>query len=238
MKASKRYLSVLEKVEKEKIYAPLEAIRLAKETSKAKFDEAVEVHIQLGVDPRQADQQVRGSLILPHGTGKSMRVAVFAQGEKAKEAEQAGADFVGGNELAEKIQKGWTDFDAAVSTPDMMAAVGKLGKILGPRGLMPNPKTGTVTFEVAKAVKDIKAGKVEYRLDKFGIVHTVIGKASFSDQALLENYASLIDEIVRAKPAVAKGRYLKSVAIAATMGPGIKVDSSKTRISYEEEAAS
>ena len=237
MRASKGYLATAAKVEKDKQYLPLEAIVLAKGTARAKFDETIEAHIQLGVDPRQADQQVRGSVVLPNGTGKSMRVVVFAQGEKAKEAENAGADFVGGNELAEKIQKGWTDFDAAVSTPDMMATVGKLGKILGPRGLMPNPKTGTVTFEVEKAVKDIKAGKVEYRLDKFGIVHVVIGKASFSDQGLFENYAALLDEIMRAKPASAKGRYLKSIYLSATMGPGIKVDSSKTRLSYEEEAA-
>lgn len=237
MKASKGYALSLAKVEKDKIYSPLEALTLVKETSRAKFDETIEVHIHLGVDPRQSDQQVRGSVLLPHGTGKSMRVVVFAQGEKVKEAENAGADFVGGDELAEKIQKGWTDFDAAVSTPDMMSTVGKLGKILGPRGLMPNPKTGTVTFEVEKAINDIKAGKVEYRVDKFAIIHTVVGKASFSDQALLENYAALLDEIVRAKPAAAKGRYLKSIYLAATMGPGVKVDPTKTKLSYEEEAA-
>lgn len=234
MRAGKSYKESLAKVEQERVFSPIEAVRLAKETARAKFDESVEVHILLGIDSRQADQQVRGSVVLPHGTGKTMRVVVFAQGDKAKEAESAGADFVGGNDLAEKIQNGWTDFDAAVSTPDMMATVGKIGKILGPRGLMPNPKTGTVTFDVDRAVKDIKAGKVEYRVDKFNIVHTVIGKTSFSEQALLENYAALIEEVVRAKPSAAKGRYLMSISLADTMGPGIKVDTTKTKVFYEE----
>lgn len=237
MKVSKSYKEQSEKVDREKLYSPLEALNLVRETSRAKFDESIEAHIRLGIDPRQSDQQVRGSVVLPHGTGKQVRVVVFAQGEKAKEAEEAGADHVGGEDLAEKIRKGWTDFDAAVSTPDMMATVGKLGKILGPRGLMPNPKTGTVTFEVAKAVNDIKAGKIEYRVDKFAIIHTVIGKASFSEKDLLENYATLLDELIKVKPAAAKGRYLKSIYFASTMGPGVNVDTTKTKISLEEEAA-
>ncbi len=235
MVVGKRYKEQLNKVEKDKTYAPNEAVALAKDTSQTKFDESIEAHIRLGVDSKQSDQQVRGSVVLPNGTGQDVKVAVFAQGEKAKEAEEAGADFVGGDDLAEKIKKGWMDFDAAVSTPDMMATVGKIGKILGPRGLMPNPKTGTVTFEISKAVKDIKAGKVEYRLDKYSIIHTIIGKASFSEKALLENYGVLLEEIVKAKPASAKGRYIESITLASTMGPGIKVDISKTKILVEEE---
>ena len=214
MKVGKKMAAARAKVERDKLYAPREAVRLAKETAGAKFDETVEVHIRLGVDPRQADQQVRGTVVLPHGTGKTARVAVFAQGEKAREAEEAGADAVGGDDLVEKVEKGWLDFDTAVATPDMMGKVGKLGKLLGPRGLMPNPKAGTVTFEVAKAVKDIKGGKVEYRLDKFAIMHLVIGKASFEERQLVENYEALLDEIIRVKPGAAKGKYLKTISLS------------------------
>jgi large subunit ribosomal protein L1 len=223
----KKYRKAAESVDKTKVYAPAEAVALAKQTATAKFDETIEAHIKLGIDPRQADQQVRGTVVLPHGSGQSKRVIAFAQGDKAREAESAGADVVGGEDLAEKIQGGWLEFDAAVATPDMMSVVGKLGKILGPRGLMPNPKTGTVTMDVGQAVSEIKAGKVEYRVDKFGISHVVIGKASFTEEQLLENYNALIEEIVRAKPSAAKGRYLKSIAVASTMGPGIHVESGK-----------
>ncbi len=226
-KPGKNYREGSALVDKDKVYPPSEAVHLVKETARAKFDETVEAHIRLGIDPRKADQQVRGSLTLPHGTGKEKRVAVFAQGDKAREAEAAGADIVGGEDLAAKVQAGEMDFDATVATPDMMGIVGRLGKILGPRGLMPNPKAGTVTMDVAGAVKDIKAGKVEYRVDKFGISHVVIGKASFSEDALLENYSALMEEITRAKPSAAKGRYIKSVSIAATMGPGVRVESGK-----------
>lgn len=235
MRKSKRYQEAIEKVEKEKNYVPFEAIQLVKENATAKFDETIEAHIKLGVDPRKAEQMVRGTVVLPHGTGKKVRVVVFAQGEKAKEAETAGADVVGGNELVEKVQKGWLEFDAAVATPDIMGAVGKLGKILGPRGLMPNPKIGTVTFDVGKAVKDIKAGKIEYKVDKSGIVHVPLGKASFSKEALIENYVSLLEEIIRAKPAAAKGRYLRSISITSTMGPGIKVDTTKVTNLMEKQ---
>ncbi|MBI4744901.1 MAG: 50S ribosomal protein L1 [Actinobacteria bacterium] len=214
------------------MYSPLEAFRLVKESAKAKFDETIEAHINLGVDPRQAEQQVRGTVVLPHGTGKKVKVGVFAQGDKAKEAEEAGADWVGVEELAEKVKSGWSDFDKLVATPDVMATVGKLGRILGAR--MPNPKSGTVTFDVGKAVKEIKAGKIEYRLDKYGIIHLVIGKASFSDKALVENYSVAINEIIRAKPAVAKGRYLKNITVSSTMGLGLKVDTNKTRDLFEE----
>lgn len=227
MKKGKKYRQAAESVDRTKLYPPAEALALAKQTATAKFDETIEVHVKLGIDPRQADQQVRGTIVLPHGTGSSKRVAVFAQGDKAREAEQAGADVVGGEDLAERIQGGWFNFDAAVATPDMMSVVGKLGKVLGPRGLMPNPKTGTVTMDVGKAVSEIKAGKVEYRVDKFGISHVVVGKASFSEEQLIENYTALMEEIVRAKPAAAKGRYLKSVAVASTMGPGVHIDTGK-----------
>lgn len=233
IRGSKRYLESVKKIE-EKLYLPVEAIKILKESSPAKFDETVEVHIRLGVDPKQADQQVRGTVVLPHGTGKTVRVAVFAQGEKASEAEAAGADFVGAQDLADKVQKGWTDFDAAVATPDVMAIVGKIGKILGPRGLMPNPKTGTVTFDIEKAVKDIKAGKIEYRVDKFGIIHTVIGKVSFDEKKLIENYQLLLDEVIRVKPSASKGKYIHNITIAATMGPGIKIDPTKTHDFLEE----
>lgn len=227
MRQGKKYREALARVDSDRVYPPEEALRLVKQTAKAKFDETIEAHIRLGVDPRKADQQVRGTVVLPHGSGKTKRVAVFAQGDKAREAEQAGADVVGGEDLAQKIQGGWFDFDSAVATPDMMGVVGRLGKILGPRGLMPNPKAGTVTNDVAGAVRDIKAGKVEYRVDKFGISHVVIGKASFSEDSLLENYNALMEEIARAKPSAAKGRYIKSISVASTMGPGIKVESGR-----------
>lgn len=219
----KKYADSAKLIERDKLYPVAEAVRLVKETAKAKFDETVEAHIRLGVDPRHADQQVRGTVVLPHGTGKTVRVAVFAKGEKAKEAEESGADFVGAEDLAEKITGGWTDFDVAVATPDMMGIVGKLGRILGPRGLMPNPKTGTVTMDIAKAIKEIKAGKVEYRVDKAGIIHVPIGKASFEEEKLAGNFRTLMGAIVKAKPAAAKGTYLKKISLAATMGPGVKV---------------
>jgi len=229
MKRSKRYKEIVEKVDVDKLYSPMEAINLVKESANTKFDETIEVHIKLGVDSRKADQQVRGTVVLPYGTGKEVRVAVFAQGEKAQEASEAGADFVGAADLVEKVKGGWTDFDIAVATPDMMSNVGKLGKILGSKGLMPNPKSGTVTFDVGRAVKDIKAGKVEYRLDKTNNVHVIIGKASFSEKDLIDNYGVFLEEIIKAKPAAAKGKYLKGITITSTMGPGIKVDSTKTK---------
>jgi len=229
MKRSKRYKEIVKKVDVEKLYIPMEAIYLVKENANTKFDETIEVHIKLGVDSRKADQQVRGTVVLPHGTGKEVRVAVFAQGEKVQEASEAGADFVGAADLVEKVKGGWTDFDIAVATPDMMSNVGKLGKILGSKGLMPNPKSGTITFDVGRAVKDIKAGKVEYRLDKTNNVHVIIGKAGFSEKDLIENYGVFLEEIVKAKPAAAKGKYLKGITITSTMGPGIKVDSTKIK---------
>ena len=229
MKIGKRLREVRTKVDKDIVYAPLGAVRLAKELSTAKFDETVETHFRLGIDTRQAEQQVRGSVSLPNGTGKNVRVAVFASGEKAREAEAAGADVVGDDDLIGKISGGFLDFDATVATPDMMAKVGRLGKILGTRGLMPNPKPGTVTMDVGRVVKELKAGKVEYRADKFGIAHVGIGKASFTAEQLVENYGAVLDEIVRAKPSSSKGRYIKSITIATTMGPGIKVDTTRTR---------
>jgi large subunit ribosomal protein L1 len=228
-KHGKRYRDSAAKVEKDKLHTPLEATRLAAAVTTAKFDETVEAHFRLGIDTRQADQQVRGSVSLPNGTGKTVRVAVFAEGDKAREAEAAGADVVGSDDLVAKIQGGFLDFDATVATPDQMSKVGKLGKILGTRGLMPNPKLGTVTQDVGRVVKELKAGKVEYRADKFGIAHVGIGKVSFTPQALVENYGSVLDEILRAKPAGAKGKYIKSITIATTMGPGIPVDPSKVR---------
>jgi large subunit ribosomal protein L1 len=234
MRHGKKYTTALAKVDANRFYSPLEAVRLLKEVAPAKFDETVEVHFRLGVDTRQADQQVRGTVSLPNGTGKSVRVAVFAQGEKAKEAEAAGADIVGADDLVERIQGGFLDFDATVATPDMMAKVGKLGRILGTRGLMPNPKLGTVTMDVERVVRELKAGKVEYRADKFGIAHIGIGKVSFGEQALVENYGAVADEIMRAKPAASKGRYLKSVTLASTMGPGIPLDPGRTRSVSEE----
>ena len=223
-KRSKKYREALEKVVANKEYPLNEAIKLAKEISFADFDETFEIAMRLGVNPKYADQMVRGTLVLPHGTGKTVRVAVVASGEKQKEAQTAGADEVGGEDLIEKIQGGWLDFDALVATPDMMRHVGKLGRVLGPRGLMPNPKTGTVTFEVANAVKEVKAGRIEYKVDKTGIVHNAVGKKSFDEQQLLENATSYISALIKAKPAAVKGRYIKSVFVSTTMGPGIKID--------------
>ncbi len=234
MTRGKKFEAAAKAVERDHLYTPLEALRLAKEVAPAKFDETVEVHFRLGIDTRQADQQVRGSVSLPQGTGKTVRVAVFAQGEKAKEAEEAGADVIGADDLVERISGGFLDFDATVATPDMMAKVGRLGKILGTRGLMPNPKLGTVTMDVARVVKELKAGRVEYRADKYGIAHVGIGKKSFSTEALVENYGALLDEILRAKPSSSKGRYIKSITVSTTMGPGIKVDPLKTRNLLEE----
>ncbi|MDY0323796.1 MAG: 50S ribosomal protein L1 [Candidatus Carbobacillus sp.] len=225
-KHGKRYLEALKKIDRTKAYTPDEALQLVKETSTTKFDATVEVAVRLGVDVRKADQQVRGAVVLPRGTGKTVRVIVFAKGEKAKEAEAAGADVVGDDDLVQKIQGGWMDFDVAVATPDMMASVGKLGKVLGPRGLMPNPKTGTVTQDVTRAIQEIKAGKVEYRTDKQGNVHVPIGKVSFTTEALKENFLAVIEALKRAKPAAAKGVYLKNVTVTSTMGPGVKVDTS------------
>lgn len=224
-KKGKNYKASLEKFDKAKLHEVDEAMKLVTETSKAKFDETIEAHIRLGVDGRHADQQVRGAIVLPNGTGKDVRVLVFAKGPKAEEAEAAGADYVGAEELAQKIQnENWFDFDVVVATPDMMGVVGRLGRVLGPKGLMPNPKSGTVTMDLTKALAEIKAGKVEYRLDKQNIVHTVIGKASFGQEKLEENFRVLIDAIIKAKPSAAKGQYLKSVVITSTMGPGIKVN--------------
>ena len=227
-KMGKNYIESAKLVDKNALYTPAESMDLAIKTSKAKFDETIEVHVRLGVDPRHADQQVRGAVVLPHGTGKTVKVLVFAKGDKAKEAEAAGADFVGAEELVDKIQKeNWFDFDVVVATPDMMGVVGRLGRVLGPKGLMPNPKSGTVTFDVAKALSDIKAGKVEYRVDKTAIVHVGIGKKSFGAEKLQDNFHTLMEAIVKAKPAAAKGQYIKSVTVASTMGPGVKVNPTK-----------
>jgi large subunit ribosomal protein L1 len=229
MQHSKGYRKVADLVDKTKLYAPVEAVKLAKETSPTKFDATVEVAMRLGVDPRKADQMVRGTVNLPHGTGKTVRVIAFASGEKAAEAEAAGADVVGSDELVARIQEGWLDFDAAIATPDQMAKIGRIARILGPRGLMPNPKTGTVTMDVAKAVTDIKGGKITFRVDKHSNLHLIIGKASFSETQLIENYAAALDEIMRAKPSAAKGKYLRKVNLSTTMGPGIPVDPNVTR---------
>jgi large subunit ribosomal protein L1 len=229
MQHGKRYRQARAQIDRERLYTPLEAIRLLKSFDATKFDETVEVHFNTGLNVRHADQQLRGTLMLPHGTGKEVRIAVFAEGEKAKEAEDAGADVVGAADLAQQIEGGFDDFDVAIATPDMMGTVGKLGRILGPRGKMPNPKTGTVTFDIAKAVRDAKAGKLEYRTDRGANVHVTLGKKSFDERALLENYAAVLDEIVRAKPAAAKGRYLQNVTLTSSMGPGIKIDPSRTR---------
>lgn len=226
-KCSRRHKELMEKFDRKKLYDPKSAFELVKELSSVKFDETVELHARLGVNPKHADQNLRGTVVLPHGTGRTVRVAVFAKGEKAKEAQEAGADFVGAEDLAEKIEAGWMDFDVAVATPDMMSVVGRLGRILGPQGLMPNPKTGTVTFEVGKAINEIKAGRIEYRVDKAGIVHLPIGKVSFTVEALLDNFKEIMDTLVRERPAAAKGKYLKSVVISSTMGPGIKIDDSE-----------
>jgi large subunit ribosomal protein L1 len=235
-KHGKRYRDSAAQIEKDKLHTPLEATKLAAAVTTAKFDETVEAHFRLGIDTRHADQQIRGSVSLPNGTGKSVRVAVFAEGDKAREAEAAGADIVGSDDLVTKIQGGFLDFDATVATPDQMSKVGKLGKILGTRGLMPNPKLGTVTQDVGRVVAELKAGKVEYRADKFGIAHVGIGRVSFTPQALVENYSAVLDEIIRAKPASAKGKYIKSITIATTMGPGIPVDPTKVRGLLEEVA--
>lgn len=228
-KHGKNFRAAAEKVEKFKLYTPLEAVKLVKEVAPAKFDETVEAHFRLGIDTRKADQNIRGSISLPHGTGKTVRVAVFAEGEKAREAEEAGADVIGSDELVAAIQGGEINFDAAIATPNMMAKVGRIGKILGPRGLMPNPKLGTVTMDVAKMVGELKAGRVEYRADRYGICHVPLGRVSFDDQKLVENYAALYTEILRVKPSSAKGRYVKSIALSSTMGPGVKVDPSIQR---------
>jgi len=236
MKRSKNWRKGAELITKDELYAPLAAMRLVKQTATTKFDPTVDVAFVLGVDPRKADQMVRSTVNLPHGTGKTARVLVFAGGEKAEEARAAGADHVGADDLLEKVAGGWTDFDSVVATPDMMGKVGRLGKVLGPRGLMPNPKTGTVTMDVAKAVADIKGGKIEFRVDKHANLHVIIGKASFTDLQLTENYAAVLDEVLRVKPSSSKGRYIRKIAVSATMGPGIQVDSSITRNLTEESA--
>ncbi|HEY2985977.1 MAG TPA: 50S ribosomal protein L1 [Jatrophihabitantaceae bacterium] len=234
MKRSKAYRQVAELIDPEKIYSPLEAVKIAKQASPTKFDATVEAAMRLGVDPRKADQMVRGTVSLPHGTGKTVRVIVFATGDKAEEARAAGADKVGSDDLIAEITEGFLDFDAAIATPDQMAKVGRIARVLGPRGLMPNPKTGTVTPDVAKAVSDIKGGKISFRVDKQSNLHLIIGKASFTAEQLVENYAAALDEVLRAKPSSAKGRYLKKVTFATTMGPGIPVDVSRTRNLLEE----
>lgn len=237
MKRSKAYRAAAEKIDPAKSYAPLEAVRLAKASAKAKYDETVEVAMRLGVDPRKADQMVRGTVNLPHGTGKVSRVLVFANGDKAEAAREAGADHVGSDELLEKVAGGWLDFDAVVATPDMMGKVGRLGKVLGPRGLMPNPKTGTVTMDTAKAVTDIKGGKIEFRVDKHANLHFIIGKASFDEKSLVENYATALDEILRLKPSSSKGRYIEKATLSTSMGPGIPLDHTRTRnLLVEDEA--
>ncbi len=229
MQRSKGYRKAAEQIDPSRLYTPAEAVRIAKETSPTKFDGTVEVAMRLGVDPRKADQMVRGTVNLPHGTGKTARVIVFAAGEKAAEAEAAGADEVGSDELVARIQGGWLEFDAAIATPDQMAKIGRIARILGPRGLMPNPKTGTVTMDVTKAVADIKGGKITFRVDKHSNLHLIIGKASFTADQLVENYAAVLDEVLRSKPSASKGKYLRKVALATTMGPGIPVDPNVTR---------
>jgi large subunit ribosomal protein L1 len=233
-KHGKNYRNARAQIDREQLYSPLEAIRMLKAAETAKFDETVEAHFNLGLNVRHAEQQLRGTLMLPHGTGRETRVAVFAEGEKAREAQEAGADVVGTADLAKQIEEGFDDFDVAIATPDQMGVVGKLGRILGPRGKMPNPKTGTVTMDVGKAVQEAKAGKLEYRTDRGANVHVTIGKKSFDERQLLENYAALIDEIMRAKPAAAKGRYVKTATLTTTMGPGIHVDPARTRGIVEE----
>ena len=230
----KKYIEARGQIDRETVYSPVDAVQKLKGLPAAKFDETIEVHFRLGLNVRHADEQLRGTLMLPHGTGKEVRIAVFAEGDKAREAQDAGADIVGSADLAKRIEEGFTEFDVAIATPDQMGNVGRLGRILGPRGLMPNPKTGTVTFDVGKAVSDAKAGKLEYRTDRGANVHVSIGKKSFDERALLENYAAVLDEIVRAKPAAAKGRYIRQITITSTMGPGIRIDPARTRGIIEE----
>jgi large subunit ribosomal protein L1 len=237
MKRSKAYRAAAAVIDRVRLYSPLEAVRLAKQTSSTKYDATIDVALRLGVDPRKADQMVRGTVNLPNGTGKTARVLVFAAGPKADEARSAGADVIGADELIEEVQGGRLDFDAVVATPDLMGKVGRLGRILGPRGLMPNPKTGTVTMDVAKAVSDIKGGKIEFRVDRHANLHFVIGKVSFSDQALTENYTAAMDEVIRLKPSAAKGRYVKKANLSTSMGPGIPLDPAKTKVSGEELAS-
>jgi large subunit ribosomal protein L1 len=241
-KHGRKYLEARQQVDREREYSPHDAVRLVKAAKHTKFDESVEIHVRTGLNVRHADEQLRGTIALPHGLGKDVKIAVFAKGDKAREAEEAGADYVGAEDLAEKVQnEGFTDFDVAIATPDMMPVVGRLGRILGPQGKMPNPKVGTVTMDVRKAVEESKAGKVEYRTDRTAIVHMTVGKTSFPDEHLLENYQAIIEELIRAKPSAAKGRYLRSVVMASTMGPGIKVDPSRTRdlgVTSPEAAAS
>jgi large subunit ribosomal protein L1 len=236
-KHGKAYTDARQRFDREREYPPAEAIGLVKQLSKAKFDESVEVHVRTGLNVRHADEQLRGTIALPNGVGKDVKIAVFAQGDKAREAEEAGADIVGADDLAKQIQEGFDDFDVAIATPDLMPVVGRLGRILGPAGKMPNPKVGTVTMDVARAVEESKAGKVEYRTDRNAIVHLVIGKRDFEERQLLENYAAVIEELIRAKPSAAKGRYIRSVTFASTMGPGVKVDPSRTRDIIEEPVA-
>src|SRR5450755_2858913 len=236
-KRGKTYIEAKQGFDREREYEPAEAIALLKQLKRAKFNESVEVHVRTGLNVRHADEQLRGTIALPNGLGKEVKIAVFAQGDKAREAEEAGADVVGGEDLAKQIQEGFDDFDVAIATPDMMPIVGRLGRILGPAGKMPNPKVGTVTMDVAKAVQESKSGKIEYRTDRTAIVHLVIGKSDFEERLLLENYAAVMDELIRAKPAAAKGRYIRSVTVASTMGPGIKIDPSRTRDILEEAVA-
>jgi large subunit ribosomal protein L1 len=237
MQRSKTYRAAAEQFDKDELHAPLTAIKLAKSSSKKKFDETIDVVMRLGVDPRKADQMVRGTVNLPNGTGKTARVLVFANAEKADAAREAGADIVGGDDMIEKVAGGWTDFDAVVATPDMMGKVGRLGRVLGPRGLMPNPKTGTVTPDVAKAVADIKGGKIEFRVDRHANLHFIIGKASFTEAALAENYAAALEEVLRLKPSSSKGRYIRKVTLSTTMGPGVQIDPNRTRnVTVEDDA--
>jgi large subunit ribosomal protein L1 len=236
-KHGKTFVEARSKVDREREYEPAEAVKLVKDLKRAKFNESVEIHVRTGLNVRHADEQLRGTIALPHGLGKEVKIAVFAQGDKAREAEEAGADIVGAEDLAKRVEEGFTDFDVAIATPDLMPVVGRLGRVLGPQGKMPNPKVGTVTMDVRKAVEESKAGKVEYRTDRTAIVHLVIGKIDFPEQQLLENYAAVIEELIRAKPSAAKGRYLRTITMAATMGPGVKVDPSRTRDIVEEAAA-
>jgi large subunit ribosomal protein L1 len=236
-KHGKTFIEARSKVDREREYQPAEAVQLIKDLKRAKFNESVEIHVRTGLNVRHADEQLRGTIALPHGLGKEVKIAVFAQGDKAREAEEAGADIVGAEDLAKRVEEGFTDFDVAIATPDLMPVVGRLGRVLGPQGKMPNPKVGTVTMDVRKAVEESKAGKVEYRTDRTAIVHLVIGKIDFPEQQLLENYAAVIEELIRAKPSAAKGRYLRTITMASTMGPGVKVDPSRTRDIVEEAAA-